>query len=850
MRKRVKEQLTELLNTMLESCDELCNSVEGDKLQLTLLEDCQNAAILVGENIEASEGEGTQAVSCLEKYCEVLYHISEEGVKEEYVAELRSLLHAIVEEVDKFPKTLEVAFFPYKASMWDSLESIWMAANEDPRCHAVVVPIPYVDRNPDGSVKEEHYEINLYPEEVPVVDYRSYPLDEIHPDIAFIHNPYDEKNLVTSVHPNYYSWRLKEHTDCLVYVPYFALPGNLDRNYSDFSAYHHVNYIVTQNPEHRKSFPSELPDEMFLPLGSPKFDSVIRKCRNPKLIPEAWRAKMDRKRVFFYNTSLRCAINEPDDYLKKMGEVFKAFAGRDDVCLVWRPHPLLEATFDSMQPEYAKVFRGLRNLYIKQNIGIYDDTPCMEDTISWCDAYLGDEGSSVISSFSMAQKPIFILNNEIRQVSDTNDWMKEIFRFSFNPDGDDRWIVTLQDELWHAESNDYSYKLKIELRDENSLTSGTQYCRAKEKNGKVYILPDNAQDVLIYDTKTGKTKRIELEKVETEGNSFSGGWFSKGYVWLVPNYYPAIVRIDLKTDTITYLKKERDYLIQQHGKDILAGSMRIEEDYIVLSSPIENKLLYIDEDSLKVSEVSFDMEGWKGTQGTVREYTLTEGMHGREKAVWILPREGYDVIHYDLESKEQKVYHIEPKGFHCLTWPDGEVTDKKAFGNVISYDGERTIFSPLWGNMYVELDLSNGKSKEWKPEITEQPWEESLEEISPTKGGFTGGRSPLTKAGIIRIADYWTRRLFEYNFTQVKTDEHHINFNKQRIAEKTAGFQKGAIYSCREDVFNSLEDIVNNTICGLKFDSSIQAEYCKSINSTFDGKAGENIIHTLIDRQV
>ena len=194
-------------------------------------------------------------------------------------------------------KTIEMAFFPYKASMWDSMESIWQAANADPDCHAVVVPIPYVDKDPDGNVREEHYEIDLYPENVPVVDYREYNLQEKRPDIAFIHNPYDHLNLVTSVHSDYYSFNLKKWVKCLVYTPYFALSGNLSRNYSDFSAYHHVDYIVTQGEDHRKSFDQKLPDDMFLPFGSPKFDSVIRKCKNPAPIPSAWKERMEGKKV-------------------------------------------------------------------------------------------------------------------------------------------------------------------------------------------------------------------------------------------------------------------------------------------------------------------------------------------------------------------------------------------------------------------------------------------------------------------------------------------------------------------------------------------------------------------------
>ena len=66
----------------------------------------------------------------------------------------------------------EVVFLPYKASMWDSLESVWKAADEDPNCDAYVIPIPYFDKNPDGSFKEAHYEGDQYPDYVQVTGYR------------------------------------------------------------------------------------------------------------------------------------------------------------------------------------------------------------------------------------------------------------------------------------------------------------------------------------------------------------------------------------------------------------------------------------------------------------------------------------------------------------------------------------------------------------------------------------------------------------------------------------------------------------------------------------------------------
>lgn len=50
----------------------------------------------------------------------------------------------------------KVVFMPYKDSMWDSLERIWISADKDERCDELFVPITYYElynkRNPIKKV--------------------------------------------------------------------------------------------------------------------------------------------------------------------------------------------------------------------------------------------------------------------------------------------------------------------------------------------------------------------------------------------------------------------------------------------------------------------------------------------------------------------------------------------------------------------------------------------------------------------------------------------------------------------------------------------------------------------------
>lgn len=183
--------------------------------------------------IEKCEGEEFVTVRFLEEYCECLYQLYISLLGEESVPslertwnELGKALAAVQNSVDQdIPERLEAVFLPYKEAMWDSMETIWRAADADPDCDAYVIPIPYFDRNPDGSIREWHYEKENYPADIPTLRYTEYNMERQKPDVVFVHFPYDRNNYVTGILPDHYCKTLQSQTDLLVYVPYFV---NLD----------------------------------------------------------------------------------------------------------------------------------------------------------------------------------------------------------------------------------------------------------------------------------------------------------------------------------------------------------------------------------------------------------------------------------------------------------------------------------------------------------------------------------------------------------------------------------------------------------------------------------------------
>ena len=440
MRKFQKQQIIDIiqsLHTLHGQIVDRLNAKDYETVQAALA-DCQEAAIQIGEAIEQIEGTGTQAVAYLEQYCENVYQTSvqmQEISAQKAYKSLESSLIKAQNAISHMEERKEVVFLPYKASMWDSLESVWKAADEDPNCDAYVIPIPYYDKNPDGSFKEMHYEGDQYPDYVPVTNYEEYDFENRTPDVIYIHNPYDEANYVTSVHPFFYAKNLKKFTEKLVYIPYFVL-GEISpddeqavksiEHFCTVPGVFYADRVIVQSEDMRtiyinvlmKAFGEDTRrvwETKILGLGSPKIDKVLNTKKEELEIPEEWLKTIRKpdgsyKKIIFYNTSVGALLNNDERMLAKIKDVFKVFKeNKDDIALLWRPHPLILTTISSMRPELVKEYCEIVDRYKEEGWGIYDDTADVDRAVILSDVYYGD-GSSVVQMYQQTGKPVMIQN--------------------------------------------------------------------------------------------------------------------------------------------------------------------------------------------------------------------------------------------------------------------------------------------------------------------------------------------------------------------------------------------------------------------------------------------------------
>lgn len=441
MRKHIKAQVQEMLSdlaTNLRGLTQLIPTWDREET-LDVLTQMQELIISIGDTIENWEGMENEITPKLEGACELLYQIScsldEEETWQGKLQELIQLIDTVQGDVEeKIPIKLEVAFFPYHVSMWDSLESVWMAASKDENVECYVIPIPYYDVEPDDTLGERHYHGSCYPDYVPIVPYGKYSVKERKPDIIFIHNPYDETNSVTRVPEEYYARSLKQYTDMLVYIPYFVseesgpaefmccLPGVL---YADRVAvqpgriYEKYCRIYTEALQRNGVEEYFVPAEKkFLPLGSPKFDKIWNTACEMEDLSESWRKVIlkpdgSRKKVIFYNLSINAFLQEPLQMLKKIDNVMAFFKERQsETALLWRPHPLLMDAIDSMAPLLRQEYRERIKRFQEEGWGIYDDTPDPNLAMALSDGYYGDP-SSLLIIYRETGKPILLQDADI-----------------------------------------------------------------------------------------------------------------------------------------------------------------------------------------------------------------------------------------------------------------------------------------------------------------------------------------------------------------------------------------------------------------------------------------------------
>lgn len=226
------DQTAKILSMIEEAGTAVFAAIERQDRQtaLALLEKSQELAIHVGTQLETVYGEGVATVGHLEAFCETIFHLHQRITGSESLniyQEKKKFIKQIADIQSSYRKEnqnrREILFLPVRASDWKNMEELYLRYLEEAHTDVYVMPIPYAQRGNDGSYGSEQWDLNLYPGDLHLVNYKEYDFARHHPDCIVIQNPFDEYQSGMSVNPSFYVKNLYAYTDELVYVQNFRI---------------------------------------------------------------------------------------------------------------------------------------------------------------------------------------------------------------------------------------------------------------------------------------------------------------------------------------------------------------------------------------------------------------------------------------------------------------------------------------------------------------------------------------------------------------------------------------------------------------------------------------------------
>lgn len=389
----------------------------------------QQAAIEFGTYIESVYGEGYITVGFLEELCELAYRT---GEGEELSDNIRDCILRLTDSVESdIVKRRDIVFMPFAAKHWKYMEKLYRYYRDDGNYNVHVVPIPYYYKGWDGAPTDEVFDTDAYPAEVEIEDYRSFNIAEMHPEKIVIQNPFDEWNRVMTIPSKFYSSKIRQYTDELVYIPFFVSADftkedgreyvNMD-NYVCMPGVINADRIVLPSETLKKTYIEKIMEFVHTD------DDEVKEILNKRMVvwPEIIYREDDgdttgvvekvngKKTILFYTTISFLAENG-NKAIEKINRTLDLFSENSDkVHVLWATQDIREY-MGLLDKSVADDFRKAKDRFESLQLGEYreDIKRCdNKEYAAACDAYYGDP-SSLALQFFYRHKPVMIENAEV-----------------------------------------------------------------------------------------------------------------------------------------------------------------------------------------------------------------------------------------------------------------------------------------------------------------------------------------------------------------------------------------------------------------------------------------------------
>ena len=271
----------------------------------------------------------------------------------------------------------KIAFLPYKRSMWNCMESVYEECQKSGAA-AYCIPIPYY-RIVQGEVEALDSDRKLFD------NGRSISfLEQNIFDFVVIHYPYDDKNKVTRMCPQYCTANLRKYGK-VIYIPYSCTnmrqlrvqPGIANVDYAFLGSEAEAEAFIREWKEYGVDFTGKV-----FGFGSPKMDAA---------------QKLSSGSATVILNSLGPFLTNPFGKMKQYSDIMLEETAKGKG-VIFRPHPLLRQTIVSMRPDTEKEYLSL--LRFAGHVGVeVDESEDLEKTLGRAD-YLISDPSSVLEMWA------------------------------------------------------------------------------------------------------------------------------------------------------------------------------------------------------------------------------------------------------------------------------------------------------------------------------------------------------------------------------------------------------------------------------------------------------------------
>ncbi len=633
MRNHIKQQVLELLETMFQMHSVLDDNPEYIEL-------CNQASKSI---IATLNGDYISIMKLLEDYQLQLKEIkSNDDSSLQQIEELNERVAMCYGEIEGIENTYHIVFFPYSAAMWDCLESIYFESIKDSRCICSVVPIPYYTYDCISRSWIYVYEGDKFPHNVPIIHYKDYDLEKNKPDVGYIHNPYDDDNLVTRVEETYFSFNLKKYVNTLVYVPYYLRANNAVLPYHRFweSAYPHVDYIIKRN-EWLKEMLRETPFyEKVLALGSPKVDRILQLQKQGVEIPQEWAEVVSDRPVLMVNLTIGSLLNYGEIVFEKLIKVFEK-AKKQNIAVVFRPHPLLSSTIDAMRPNVKSLYQEFLDTFLNSEIGILDKTADVTKTVVLCDGYIGCPASSMVHLFDVAKKPIYNIDYALADEGIQKSYMPRLSKIQLV----DEYYLGISDFLDVVFKFDLEFEkiqyFRVRKADIHAISMYNNIvCYEKE----VLFLQKRAEQSISYDIEEG-TDQSFLEADERLLRGSNQVLVESSILYFIPSVSQSKISVyDLKEKTLRKHEQCVREFRESGSYTALSGCVNRGVIYVCAADSNDIMQLFTKTGKYKISTLDY--------AGGLADICIDNDI------LWITGADEATLIRYSISKQKTQIYQM------------------------------------------------------------------------------------------------------------------------------------------------------------------------------------------------